>query len=154
MSKQLLITALHSTHTTLPSRPPVPHREYIQSTLPGWQQRNPDVKVVTVMRRNHFPLVKAEYGEPRAALRPLNPPAGDFSLKAGPDTHGPPLCLCCIAAAACSPAPQRRSTPGPHPDAAAAAAALTTATTAEAAGAAAAEQQCDRRQAAQRSRHP
>lgn len=36
-------------------------REYIQTALPGFQQRHPDVKVVTVMRRNQFPLVKAEY---------------------------------------------------------------------------------------------
>lgn len=36
-------------------------REYIESVLPSFKQRHPDVEVVTVKRRNQFPLVKAEY---------------------------------------------------------------------------------------------
>lgn len=38
-------------------------REYIQTVLPAFKARHPDVEVFTVKRRNQFPLVKAEYGE-------------------------------------------------------------------------------------------
>lgn len=36
-------------------------REYIQDTLPAFAEQNPHIDVLTLKKRNKFPLVKAEY---------------------------------------------------------------------------------------------
>lgn len=38
-------------------------REYIQDTLPAFAEQNPHIDVLTLKKRNKFPLVKAEYGK-------------------------------------------------------------------------------------------
>lgn len=59
------LTHAYNTARPLPASSFVsPPREYIESALPGFRQRHPDVQVVTLLRRNRFPLVKAEYGKP------------------------------------------------------------------------------------------
>lgn len=39
------------------------YRDYIDQLLPAFSQGHPHVQVAMVLRRNHFPFVKAEYGE-------------------------------------------------------------------------------------------